>query len=150
VAIEGGCRHDCQLADGRWCQGNAGVAAQVKSTAGAIGYNELAYVLANNIQYAAVQNANMKYVLPSVVSAAAAAQNITTFPADLRFYFVNAPGDASYPITGFAWAVVYQNQADTSKGQAVANMLWWVTHDGQQILYSSPVCTAPTDPCHQG
>lgn len=122
-------------------KGNAGVAAQVKSTAGAIGYNELAYVLANNIQYAAVQNANMKYVLPSVDSAAAAAQNIATFPADLRFYFVNAPGDASYPITGFTWAVVYQNQTDTSKGQAIANMLWWVTHDGQQ--YSAPLQYVP-------
>src|SRR6266487_1483423 len=113
-------------------KGNAGVAAQVKSTAGAIGYNELAYVLSNNIQYAAVQNANTKYVLPSVDSAAAAAQNITTFPADLRFYFVNAPGDASYPITGFTWAIVYQNQSDANKGMATANMLWWVTHAGQQ------------------
>jgi phosphate transport system substrate-binding protein len=113
-------------------KGNSGVAAQVKSTAGAIGYNELAYVLSNNIQYAAVQNANGKYVLPSVDSAAAAAQNITTFPDDLRFYFVNAPGDASYPITGFTWAVVYQNQTNTDKGMAIANTLWWVTHDGQQ------------------
>ncbi len=113
-------------------KGNAGVAAQVKSTAGAIGYNELAYVLSNNIQYAAVQNANMKYVLPSVDSAAAAAQNIATFPDDLRFYFVNAPGDASYPITGFTWALVYQNQTNADKGMAIANTLWWVTHDGQQ------------------
>jgi phosphate transport system substrate-binding protein len=113
-------------------KGNAGVAAQVKSTAGAIGYNELAYVLTNNIQYAAVQNANMKNVLPSVESAAAAAQNIATFPADLRFYFVNAPGDASYPITGFTWALVYQNQTNADKGMAIANTLWWVTHDGQQ------------------
>src|SRR5713101_6612791 len=113
-------------------KGNAGVAAQVKSTVGAIGYNELAYVLANNIQYAAVQNANMKFVLPSVDSAAAAAQNITTIPDDLRFYFVNAPGDASYPITGFTWALVYQNQSNADKGMAIANMLWWVIHDGQQ------------------
>src|SRR6266566_2613135 len=113
-------------------KGNAGVAAQVKSTAGAIGYNELAYVLSNNIQYAAVQNANMKYVLPSVDSAAAAAQNITTFPADLRFYFVNAPGDASYPITGFTWALVYQKQTNADKGMAIADTLWWVIHDGQQ------------------
>jgi phosphate transport system substrate-binding protein len=113
-------------------KGNAGVAAQVKSTAGAIGYNELAYVLTNNIQYAAVQNANMKNVLPSVESAAAAAQNIATYPADLRFYFVNAPGDASYPITGFTWALVYQNQTNADKGMAIANTLWWVIHDGQQ------------------
>src|SRR6266581_5728303 len=122
-------------------KGNAGVATQVKSTAGAIGYNELAYVLTNNIQYAAVQNANTKYVLPSVDSAAAAAQNITTFPADLRFYFVNAPGDASYPITGFTWAIVYQNQSDANKGMAIANTLWWVTHDGQQ--YSTALGYVP-------
>jgi phosphate transport system substrate-binding protein len=122
-------------------KGNSGVAAQVKSTAGAIGYNELAYVLTNTIQYAAVQNANMKYVLPSVASAAAAAQNITTFPADLRFYFVNAPGDASYPITGFSWMIVYQNQTNTDKGMAIANMAWWVIHDGQQ--YAAPLSYVP-------
>jgi phosphate transport system substrate-binding protein len=122
-------------------KGNAGVAAQVKSTAGAIGYNELAYVLTNTIQYAAVQNANMKYVLPSVESAASSAQNISTFPADLRFYFVNAPGDASYPITGFTWALVYQNQTNADKGMAIANMLWWVIHDGQQ--YATPLSYVP-------
>jgi phosphate transport system substrate-binding protein len=122
-------------------KGNSGVAAQVKSTTGAIGYNELAYVLTNTIQYAAVQNANMKYVLPSLAGAAAAVQNTTTFPADLRFYFVNAPGDATYPITGFTWTVVYQNQMDTSKGQALANTMWWVIHDGQQ--YSAPLQYVP-------
>lgn len=122
-------------------KGNAGVAAQVKSTAGAIGYNELAYVLANNIQYAAVQNANGKAVLPSIDSAKAAAQNISNVPADLRFYFVNAPGDGSYPITGFTWAIVYQNQSNADKGWAVADMLWWVTHDGQQ--YAAPLNYVP-------
>src|SRR5438874_9526181 len=124
-------------------KGNAGVAAQVKSTAGAIGYNELGYVLTNNIQYAAVQNASMKYVVPSVDSAGAAAQNIdkATIPADLRFFFVNAPGDASYPITGFTWAIVYQNQTNADKGMAIANMLWWVTHDGQQ--YSTALNNVP-------
>ena len=124
-------------------KGNSGVAAQVKSTTGAIGYNELGYVLTNSIQYAAVQNANMKYVVPSVASAAAAAQNIeqATIPADLRFYFVNAAGDATYPITGFTWALVYQNQSNTDKGMAIANMLWWVIHDGQQ--YSTALGYVP-------
>jgi phosphate transport system substrate-binding protein len=124
-------------------KGNAGVAAQVKSTTGAIGYNELGYVLTNNIQYAAVQNASMKYVVPSVDSSAAAAQNINTatIPADLRFFFVNAPGDATYPITGFTWAVVYQNQTNTDKGMAIANMLWWVVNDGQQ--YSTALGYVP-------
>ena len=127
-------------------KGNSGVAAQVKSTSGAIGYNELGYVLTNSIQYAAVQNANMKYVVPSVDSAAAAAQNInaSSIPADLRFFFVNAPGDATYPITGFSWAIVYQNQTNTDKGMAIANMLWWVIHDGQQ--YSTALGYVPLPP----
>ncbi len=122
-------------------KGNSGVAAQVKSTAGSIGYNELAYVLTNTIQYAALQNANGKYVLPSLQSAAAAAQNISTFPTDLRFFFVNAPGDATYPITGFTWAIVYQNQMNTDKGQAIANTMWWIIHDGQQ--FSAPLSYVP-------
>ncbi len=122
-------------------KGNAGVAAAIKATTGSIGYNELAYVLANNISYASVQNANGKFVDPSLDGAKADAANVTTIPADLRFYIVNAPGDTSYPISGFVWVVVYQNQSNADKGQAIANMLWWVIHDGQQ--YSTPLNYVP-------
>ncbi len=114
-------------------KGNAGVAAAVKSTAGAIGYVELAYVLANNLSYAAVQNANMKFVLPSLDGARADAANVTTIPSDLRFFIVNAPGDDSYPISGFSWIIVYQHQSNVDKGEAVANLLWWMIHSGQQF-----------------
>lgn len=122
-------------------KGNAGVAAAVKSTAGAIGYVELAYVLSNNLSYAAVQNANGKLVLPSLEGAKTDAANVTNIPADLRFFIVNAPGDDSYPISGFSWIVVYQTQANTAKGQAVANMLWWMIHEGQQ--YSTALNYVP-------
>jgi phosphate transport system substrate-binding protein len=115
---------------------NAGVAAAVKATAGAIGYNELAYVLTNSIQYAQIQNANGDWVLPSLDSAKAAANNFTNIPADLRVYIVNAPGSGSYPITGYTWAIVYQNQSNSDKGQALASLLWWMVHDGQQ--FSTP------------
>ncbi len=122
-------------------KGNAGVAAAVQSTKGSIGYNELAYVLANNISYASVQNANGKFVDPSLDGAKADAEGVTTIPADLRFYIVNAPGDTAYPISGFSWAVVYQNQSNADKGQALANLLWWMIHDGQQ--YSTPLNYVP-------
>ncbi len=122
-------------------KGNAGVAAAVKSTAGSIGYNELAYVLTNTIQYGDVQNANGDYVAPSLESAKTAAANVTTSPADLRFFIVNAPGAGSYPISGFSWAIVYKTQAASDKGQAIANMLWWMTHQGQQ--YSTPLSYVP-------
>lgn len=122
-------------------KGNAGVAAAIKSTQGAIGYVELAYVLANNLSFAAVQNANGKVVLPSLDGARADAANVTTIPADLRFFIVNAPGDDSYPISGYSWVVVYQHQSNATRGQAIANLLWWMIHQGQQ--YSAPLNYVP-------
>ena len=122
-------------------KGSAGVAAAVKSTAGSIGYVELAYVLQNNLPYAAVQNANGKNVLPSLDGAKADASNVTNIPDDLRFFIVNAPGDDSYPISGYSWVVVYQHQSNATKGEAIANLLWWMTHEGQQ--YSTALNYVP-------
>ncbi|HET8853585.1 MAG TPA: hypothetical protein VFN02_13765, partial [Ktedonobacteraceae bacterium] len=81
------------------------------------------------------------YVAPSLDGAKADAMNVTTIPDDLRFYIVNAPGDASYPISGFSWVIVYQNQSNADKGRAVANLLWWMVHDGQQ--YSTALNYVP-------
>jgi phosphate transport system substrate-binding protein len=122
-------------------KGNAGVAGKVQTTAGSIGYVELAYVLANGLSYASVTNANGKNVLPSADGAKADAAGVTTIPDDLRFLIVNAPGDAAYPISGFSWVIVYQNQSNASKGQALANLLWWMIHDGQQ--YAAPLNYGP-------
>jgi phosphate transport system substrate-binding protein len=122
-------------------KGNEGVASAVKTTVGAIGYNELAYVLTNSIQYGMVQSKDGQYLLPSLATAKADAQNFTNIPADLRFYIVNSPGQNSYPISGYSWVLVYQNQANADRGQALANMLWWMVHDGQQ--YSTALSYVP-------
>jgi phosphate transport system substrate-binding protein len=48
-------------------------------------------------------------VIPSVQSvAAAAAQKPAITPTD--FSIVNQPGAASYPISGYRWALVYTHQ----------------------------------------
>ncbi len=122
-------------------KGNPGVAAAIKATPGALGYVELAYVVANDFPYAVVQNAAGNYVAPSLDGAKADAANVTSIPADLRFYIVNAPGADSYPISGFSWIIVYQHQTNADKGEAIANMLWWVTHTGQN--YSSALTYVP-------
>ncbi len=122
-------------------KGNAGVAAAVKSTTGTIGYLELAYVVSNKITFGVVQNAAGNYVAPSLDGAKADAANVTTIPADLRFFIVNAPGADSYPISGFSWVIVYQHQSNVNKGEAIANMLWWMTHEGQQ--YSTALTYVP-------
>ncbi len=118
-------------------KGSDGVTAIVKQTKGAIGYVESGYAIANNITTASVQNASGAFVSPTLDAIKAAADNYlaanaTTIPADLRFFIVNAPGANSYPISGFSWVIAYQNQTDTSKGESIADLLYWMTHDGQQ------------------
>src|SRR5579859_4068456 len=66
------------------------VAQTVQTTAGAIGYVELEYVLSNGLSCATITNANGQNVLPSSdgASAAAASMNATNIPPDLRFFIV--------------------------------------------------------------
>jgi len=122
-------------------KGNEGVSAQVKSTSGAIGYTELAYANKNNISYASVENKEGNFLPPSLDSGKEAAANLTNIPDDLRFFITNPTGDKAYSITGFSWVIVYQNQSNADKGQALANLLWWMVHDGQQ--YSAPLTYPP-------
>lgn len=117
-------------------KGNEGVAAQVENTSGAIGYVELAYATQNHINYALMENNAGKFLLPSLDSGQQAAASVTNIPDDLRFFTTNASGDNSYPIAGFSWVIVYQNQENAQKGQALANLLWWMVHNGQQYAAS--------------
>ncbi len=47
------------------------------------------------------------------------------------FSIVNQPGAASYPISGYSWALVYTRQQNRATGQALVTMIDWLTHDGQ-------------------
>ncbi|HEX7191495.1 MAG TPA: phosphate ABC transporter substrate-binding protein PstS [Thermoanaerobaculia bacterium] len=115
-------------------KGSEGVSGQVTNTPGGIGYFELAYAKQNHIKSALLKNANGKFVEPSVNGAAAAgAGAAANMPADLKAVFVNAPGDDSYPISGFSWIVVFKDQKDAAKGDAVVKMLKYVVTDGQQF-----------------
>lgn len=118
-------------------KGNGGVADGIQSITGAIGYVELSYALRLHLPYAMVQNAAGQYVAPSIQGAQAAAASVGTIPADIRFYIVNAPGTNAYPISGYSFLIVYQQQNDTAKGEELANLFWWMIHDGQQ--YAEPL-----------
>ncbi|MBO0834487.1 MAG: phosphate ABC transporter substrate-binding protein PstS [Actinobacteria bacterium] len=113
-------------------KGNEGVAGSVKQVAGSIGYVELAYALQNQFTVAAMQNQAGKFVQPSLTTVAAdAAQKPNVTPTD--FSIVNAGGAQSYPISGYSWVVLYQQQSDHDAGLALVKMLDWLTQDqGQQ------------------
>ena len=110
--------------------GNQAVAQGVSSTAGAIGYVELAYVVQTGMHQAYLKNLNGKFVQASVAGAtAAAAQNNSVSPTN--FSIANEPGDATYPIAGFSWVIIRTSYTDAAKGKAVVFLFKWLVTDGQ-------------------
>lgn len=117
---------------GLGAKGNEGVAGQLKTTVGSIGYIELAYAKQTGLAYATVKNQAGKFVEPALEGISAAAASVaTTMPEDLRVSIVDAAGDAAYPIAAFTYVLVYDVQTDATKGKALAEFLWWAVHEGQ-------------------
>jgi phosphate transport system substrate-binding protein len=124
-------------------KGNEGVSGIVKQSEGAIGYVELAYAVKNNLPYATLQNKAGKFVEATfdAVSAAAAGA-VKSMPADLRVMLTNADGDASYPICGFTWLLVYKDMKDKAKARVIQKFVDWAMTDGQTYakeLYYAPL-----------
>ena len=110
--------------------GNTAVAQGITSTAGAIGYVELAYVVQANMHQAYLKNAAGNFVQASVQGAsAAAATNTSVSPTN--FSITNAPGADSYPIAGFSWVILKTSYTDAAKGKAVVFLFKWLVTDGQ-------------------
>jgi phosphate transport system substrate-binding protein len=116
-------------------KGNEGVAGQVRQSAGAIGYVELAYVLQNHMTYGQLQNKAGSWVSPSIATVAAAAASKPTVSAT-DFSIVDADGANSYPISGYSWAMVYQKPADAARGALVKKVMSWLVTDGQEVAKS--------------
>ena len=115
---------------GEGAEGNGSVASTVYSTPFSIGYIEQAYSMGLTLPFAAIRNQAGNYVTPSAQTVAAdAAQKPAITPTD--FSIVNQPGASSYPISGYSWALVYTHQQNQARGQALAAMLDWLSHDGQ-------------------
>jgi phosphate transport system substrate-binding protein len=121
-------------------KGNEGVANSVKQIPGAIGYVELAYANQNKMDWAQMQNRAKKFLDPSLEGAAAAA-DIADLPDNMEMVITDSSNPNAYPISGFTWLLVYENQTDPAKADAVANLAWWMLHDGQK--FATPLEYAP-------
>ncbi len=122
--------------------GNEGVANQVRQIPGAIGYVELAYAMQTNLPWAKMRNEAGVYLDPSLDGAAAAA-DVSNLPDDMKFMITDSTNPKAYPISGFTWLLLYQNQTDPAKADAVVHLAWWMIHDGQQ--YTKPLLYAPLE-----
>lgn len=123
-------------------KGNEGVAGVLKQTPGSIGYVELAFAEQNGLAYAALRNSAGEFVQPSIASVQAAAAAVAEkMRTDVRVSLINAPGKQAYPISGFTYIMIYADQADARKGEALLAFLKWANTDGQQ--YAGALQYAP-------
>lgn len=116
-------------------KGNEGVAGAVKQTPGTIGYVELAYAKQNRLPVAHIRNAAGQFVEPTIASITAAAEGAAAAlspDSDYRLSIVNAPGATAYPISSFTWLLVYERQADPTKGKKLLDFMAWMYGAGQQ------------------
>jgi len=127
-------------------KGNEGVAGLVKQTPGGIGYVELIYALNNKMEFGQIKNKKGKFITPSIASVTAAGN--VTLPADSKIFITDTDAADGYPISGFTWVIIYQEQNYNSRSAERANQLlkliWWNIHDGQQ--YTAALFYAPLSP----
>ena len=77
----------------------------------------------------------MAAIAPSIDSAKAAAQGLT-LPDNMEIVITNSPGADAYPIAGFTWLLLYQNQTDKTKAISIGHLANWILTDAQQ--YTTP------------
>jgi phosphate transport system substrate-binding protein len=115
-------------------KGNEGVAALTMRTAGAIGYVEYAYAKQNEMAHAQLKNAAGKFVAPESATFQAAAANADWAKArGFGEVLTNEPGEASWPITGASFILVYRNTDDPEKTRAVLEFFDWAYRNGAAL-----------------
>jgi phosphate transport system substrate-binding protein len=119
---------------------NAGVAAAIKQTAGAVGYVEQAYALENGFTYASIKNSKGAYELPTIPNTSLAAVGLKV-PSDLGISTINAPGAGAYPIVSQTFLDAYKDPcksggANASTASGLKKFLAYAFGAGQQTLGS--------------
>jgi phosphate transport system substrate-binding protein len=118
-------------------KGNEGVANMSKQTDGAIGYVEYAYAKQNNLTYTKMVNQAGKTITPGLDAFQAAAANADWSKAkDYHLILTNQPGDASWPITGASFILVYKNPADPAATLTALKFFDWAYTKGQDMAKS--------------
>jgi len=117
---------------GQAAEGNGGVTNAVKSTPNSIGYIDYSDAKAGGLSFASIKNKDGNFVKASTESASAAVAGATINP-DLSYDPIFDPGADSYAITSPTYIVIYKNQTDAAKGNAMKAFLEYIYGDGQEI-----------------
>jgi phosphate transport system substrate-binding protein len=111
---------------------NAGVAATIKQTPGAIGYIEYGYAEQGKLLMASLENKAGTFVKPTLESGQAALAGVE-LPPDLRVWLPDPSGQEAYPIVTYTWMLFYKKYDDTQKAQTIRDVVQYCLTDGQKM-----------------
>ncbi len=125
--------------------GNAGMVQTLMNTPYSIAYIGISFkadIAKAGMGTALLKNQSGKFLLPTpdTISAAAAELDPRT-PPDERLTLVFAPGDNSYPLINYEYAIVSKHQANPAAAEAIRNFLLWAisTEGGNAPKYLNNV-----------
>ena len=125
--------------------GNEGVVDMLAATPYAIGYVGISYagqIAKAGLGTAMVKNQAGKFLLPTPQSIAdAAAELDPRTPPYERISLIFAPGDNSYPLINYEYAVVSRSQPNVATAHALRHFLLWTISEtgGNSENYLKPV-----------
>jgi phosphate transport system substrate-binding protein len=109
--------------------GNQGMVQTIASTPYSLGYIGASFAADGEkagLQTAMLENQAGKFLLPTPATVTAAAAELTPrTPADERLTLVFAPGQDSYPLINYEYAVVSTKQPDPQVAAAISKFLLW-------------------------
>lgn len=124
-------------------KGSGEIVNQIKTVPFTIGYVENAYTMVNNLPVASLKNKSGRFVNPTMRSVRAATVDaVNRITDDYRISLVNQSGKEAYPIVGFTWLLVYQQQKDPEKGKKLVEFLNWELRKAEKMtstLFYTPL-----------
>ena len=109
--------------------GNAGMVTAAKSTPYSIAYIGISFKSAADaagLGEAMLQNKDGKFILPDATTVGAAVAEVAPeTPPDERISLIFAPGEQSYPIINYEYAIVKTEQPSPAIAKAVKDFLGW-------------------------
>ena len=114
-------------------KGNDGVANNVATTPGAIGYVEFAYAEQNKLTFTSMVNKAGKTVAPTMDAFQAAAANANWSVPGFYQILADQPGDESWPMTAATFILMYKTPANVAASNDALEFFKWAYEKGDKM-----------------
>jgi phosphate transport system substrate-binding protein len=114
-------------------KGNDGVANNVATTPGAIGYVEFAYAEQNKLTFTSMVNKAGKTVAPTMGAFQAAAANANWSVPGFYQILADQPGDESWPMTAATFILMYKKPANVAASNDALEFFKWAYEKGDKM-----------------